>query len=539
MIVYKHDRKAFYLKDMGLEHGAAVRIEAGTGLRQWRLSENALFSAGNSSFKVVESDDTGVLIEVGAGPLKGERRRVTQKGASLGRATDNVLSIGDRELSRRHSRIEYEAEDGKFYLCDLNSTNGTYMHLVGPYEGLWRLSLNDHILVGRTGLSINRYDYGVSEEMGKRPSMEDAHVLIQDLDVTTLTCGRLGPAFFAGVFDGHGGSNTSNYLSQHLHNTLAHHLAAEADTLVKAYKKDSGAYGGSKEKTRNNSFVYDITEGLLSTFGLGSSAAAAPADEGYGRIPLPPPVPRPHVTPAGTSQGCCNFRLGGDLDRRVSHVLLKAFEETDAAISQKEEEGTSMAGSTATTALILRDRLWLANVGDSRTLLCRKGEVYAFTLDHKPDREDEIARIKAAGGFVIHHRVLGELAVSRAFGDAEYKKGIQEYVAQDDLKNLRQGTLMGGGDEEADLSRPILTAEPEIQSLRLTPDDEFLLLACDGLFDVFDNEEVVEVVREEMREHQDAQRCVEKLSHRAIHERNCRDNVTIVLIILKPSFWED
>jgi serine/threonine protein phosphatase PrpC len=48
-----------------------------------------------------------------------------------------------------------------------------------------------------------------------------------------------------------------------------------------------------------------------------------------------------------------------------------------------------------------------------------------MTEDHKPTREDEQKRIRDAGGFVINNRVMGELAVSRAFGDAEFKKGIQ------------------------------------------------------------------------------------------------------------------
>jgi serine/threonine protein phosphatase PrpC len=48
--------------------------------------------------------------------------------------------------------------------------------------------------------------------------------------------------------------------------------------------------------------------------------------------------------------------------------------------------------------------------------------------DHKPTREDEAKRIRDAGGFVINNRVMGELAVSRAFGDVDFKKGLQVRV---------------------------------------------------------------------------------------------------------------
>ena len=48
-----------------------------------------------------------------------------------------------------------------------------------------------------------------------------------------------------------------------------------------------------------------------------------------------------------------------------------------------------------------------------------------MSQDHKPGREDEAKRIRDAGGFVINNRVMGELAVSRAFGDVDFKKGIK------------------------------------------------------------------------------------------------------------------
>lgn len=99
---------------------------------------------------------------------------MTSTGATLGRSPDNTLSISDPELSRRHSKIEYEEGDGKvrgsrstrsfrrraagvskdiltdhlvaggwlqYYLCDVGSTNGTYVQLVGPYAGTYKLTL--------------------------------------------------------------------------------------------------------------------------------------------------------------------------------------------------------------------------------------------------------------------------------------------------------------------------------------------------------------------------------------------------------------
>ncbi|CAN0075261.1 unnamed protein product, partial [Ectocarpus sp. 8 AP-2014] len=82
----------------------------------------------------------------------------------------------------------------------------------------------------------------------------------------------------------------------------------------------------------------------------------------------------------------------------------------------------------------------------------------------------------------------------------------------------------------------LITAEPEMLSCRITPEDEFVLLACDGLFDVFTSDEVVRIVRKELRMHGDTQRVCETLVRKAINERYTQDNVSVVLVVLKK-FW--
>ena len=72
----------------------------------------------------------------------------------------------------------------------------------------------------------------------------------------------------------------------------------------------------------------------------------------------------------------------------------------------------------------------------------------------------------------------------------------------------------------------------------ITENDQFLLVACDGLFDVFTGEDVVKFVRENMLEHGDAQKCCHNLTHEAIKKRHSRDNVSVILIILNKWYWE-
>ena len=71
-----------------------------------------------------------------------------------------------------------------------------------------------------------------------------------------------------------------------------------------------------------------------------------------------------------------------------------------------------------------------------------------------------------------------------------------------------------------------------LQVTTITDNDQFLLLACDGLFDVFTEEEVVEFVKESLEDTGDPQKCCEALTDDAINNRNSRDNVSVILIIL-------
>ncbi|KAL1829081.1 hypothetical protein ACET3Z_007493 [Daucus carota] len=116
-------------------------------------------------------------------------------------------------------------------------------------------------------------------------------------------------------------------------------------------------------------------------------------------------------------------------------------------------------GSTAVVALVTPDKIIVANCGDSRAVLARKGKAIPLSVDHKPDRPDELSRIQAAGGQVIYWegaRVLGVLAMSRAIGDSYLK--------------------------------PYVTSEPEVTITERTGEDDCLILASDGLWDMVSNQ---------------------------------------------------
>jgi serine/threonine protein phosphatase PrpC len=133
------------------------------------------------------------------------------------------------------------------------------------------------------------------------------------------------------------------------------------------------------------------------------------------------------------------------------------------------------SGCTATVTVITPSLIVCANAGDSRCALASGSEAIAMSNDHKPYNEVERQRIEASGGFVCGHgRVCGNLAVSRGFGDFEYK---------------RRGDL--DLDLDLDASQQMVTCEPEITIHVRKELDGILIVACDGLWDVVNNQEVL------------------------------------------------
>ncbi|PIA49031.1 hypothetical protein AQUCO_01300112v1 [Aquilegia coerulea] len=107
-------------------------------------------------------------------------------------------------------------------------------------------------------------------------------------------------------------------------------------------------------------------------------------------------------------------------------VLEDCFLKMDDEVDDKGIEVANMKsiGSTALVALIGANQIIVANCGDSRAVLAREGVAVPLSIDHKPDRPDEMERVEAAGGRVINwngYRVLGVLATSRSIGDQYLK----------------------------------------------------------------------------------------------------------------------
>lgn len=84
-----------------------------------------------------------------------------------------------------------------------------------------------------------------------------------------------------------------------------------------------------------------------------------------------------------------------------------------------------------------------------------------------------------------------------------------------------------------------LTAEPEILHFLLTEGDEFLIIGCDGIWDVLSNKEAVALVRGELRLHNDPQQCAIELINLALMKNTCDDNLTAIVVCLSSPEIQD
>jgi len=180
----------------------------------------------------------------------------------------------------------------------------------------------------------------------------------------------------------------------------------------------------------------------------------------------------------------------------VNEAVKQAYMDTDEEIRLHK---INYSGTTSVSCLILPENdgktLYVANCGDARAVLCRNKTAKRLTVDHKASDINEVQRIRSAGGFVVMNRVNGILAVTRSLGDHTMK----EFV----------------------------TGEPYTDIISLTPDDSHLILACDGVWDVLEDQEVCDIVVNEENIKRKAERVV---GHSL--KGGSTDNISVIVVVL-------
>ncbi|MCX5805907.1 MAG: PP2C family protein-serine/threonine phosphatase [Proteobacteria bacterium] len=181
--------------------------------------------------------------------------------------------------------------------------------------------------------------------------------------------------------------------------------------------------------------------------------------------------------------------------RGESEILRQAYIEVDDHIVDIDVE----SGTTAATFYIIDKKYIVSNVGDTRIIAGSKAGVDLLTIDHKPSLPEERLRIEELGGFIFGYgtpRVQGILAVSRALGDARLK--------------------------------PFVSTEPRIVEGYLGRENDFVILACDGVWDVLTPKDVIEIARSSKNTQEGAILIKEKAL-----DLGSTDNISVIVLDLR------
>ncbi|GME72186.1 unnamed protein product [Ambrosiozyma monospora] len=242
-----------------------------------------------------------------------------------------------------------------------------------------------------------------------------------------------------GVFDGHGGTSTSRYVSVHLPTILRRKLSRAIAKL-----SDSDKLKLSEALKQSNAVNDNVILSLI------------------------------------------NF----------PKILKDTFFKVDSMFYRAPNNSS---GSTAVVVLFFQDLLIVANSGDSRCIISSsKAATKQLSFDHKPKNLGELMRIHSDGGYVSSDRVNSILALSRAFGDFNFKmhnnnNNSNFRIAQSQSSLLKKAHIELTPPEEYQV-----TVEPDIITHKIKSTDEFLVIACDGIWDCYKPHDLVNVIRHEL-----------------------------------------
>ncbi|XP_042473149.1 probable protein phosphatase 2C 47 [Zingiber officinale] len=196
-----------------------------------------------------------------------------------------------------------------------------------------------------------------------------------------------------------------------------------------------------------------------------------------------------------------------DFMKSVENSIKSAFHLADLALA--DECISSSSGTTALMALVFGRLLMVANAGDCRAVLCRKGEAVEMSQDHRPTNAVERQRIEASGGYIDGGYLNGVLSLTRALGDW-------------DIKEPRG-------------SPSPLIAEPEFRHALLSEDDEFLIIGCDGIWDVMSSQHAVDIVSKGLRRHDNPELCAREVVMEALRLKTF-DNLTLLVVCFSDEY---
>ena len=248
---------------------------------------------------------------------------------------------------------------------------------------------------------------------------------MEDALITDLNIGPQKDTHIFGIFDGHGGSEVAKYVEKH----FSDEFAKNSNYLKKDIKK---ALEENYQKMDDLMLEKDGKDELLSIYKKSKEDFVKIKEKEYNK----------------------------NSQTEMFNELINPKEQPDMNISL-------ITGCTANTLVIQDKKLYFANVGDSKSVICKKGQSITMSIAHKPSIPEELNRIEKAGGWVLDGRIMGNLYLSRSIGDLEYKKNKK-------LKNEEQ----------------IISNFPDIKIENNISDLDLIVLASDGIWDCKSSQEI-------------------------------------------------
>lgn len=380
------------------------------------------------------------------------------------------------------------------------------------------------------------YRYGLSTMQGWRTHMEDAHIAETSVyyvadDSTKVFLQNHG--IFA-VFDGHGGTYAAKYSGRNFCRVLS------KQPKWQDYAK---LFEASKSETTEKEKVESTRRMLLECLEQALKDAFVELDQEIGLASEGRPV-NDADTPYNDDHSAADKNTNDNDDATnessdEKDVMMQAAAEHVNTLNQNEnqykastaEDPADDSGTTACVVLVTPDHLVCANAGDSRAVYSKNGnKAIPLSYDHKPDDEGEERRIRSAGGYVAGGRVEGDLAVSRGLGDFRFKNmptvlaGFNSNSTPVDDSEQSAHTMLPKDQK--------VSPVPDIIVQNRNPDqDEYIIVACDGIWDVRTNQEGVLEVAEMLQEGEsDVGLLAEEVLDRCLELRS-KDNMTAVIVL--------
>eukprot|EP01103_Thecamoeba_quadrilineata_P016902 TRINITY_DN5808_c0_g1_i1.p1 TRINITY_DN5808_c0_g1~~TRINITY_DN5808_c0_g1_i1.p1 ORF type:complete len:373 (-),score=74.29 TRINITY_DN5808_c0_g1_i1:230-1348(-) len=204
-----------------------------------------------------------------------------------------------------------------------------------------------------------------------------------------------------------------------------------------------------------------------------------------------------------------SFRKG-----RITEALAECFVRSDAVLLSKSQVEGWKNGTTAALVVITDFDMHIANVGDTEVVLARKisgGRLQALCLSemHRCTAPEEKKRIIASGGMVVGGRLFGDLTVSRALGDHSFKRPVNE--------------------------NDLVSAVPFVKHVEVEAEDEFLIIACDGVWDKMTYQEAVDFIAKHRNSGVTDPTELSKLLVEEALRKKSTDNITTIIVLFEAS----